>query len=160
MGSQTNFFLTPNDLASLEKALRSAGELNIIGARAEAGRIEFLENLGQEMSGAFLVRPQDLPAVRLRDLSSQSYKTIDGSHSAVVEFGRGRHVGDKFRRGRMYVESAYFEGETLVRKSEDFLRWSARLMRIARRKLRKDPASFFYYGEEAWGLRDSNIQFL
>jgi hypothetical protein len=158
--SQTNFFLTRNDLLSFERALRRAGDFTITAERTEGGRLHILDSLSIGDSRSYLVRPQELTQILLRDVPTRGYKLVDVQRSPVIEFDRSSLRDDAFRRGRMYVMSTYLEGETILRKNEDFLRWVTKLMSLARRKLKKDPASFFYYGEEAWQLRGTKIQFL
>ena len=161
---QTDFFLTSNDQLSLERALRSTEDFVIVGGFPEGGALQFLKNFALEennlgSSRAYLVRPQELPEVRLRNIETRSYKAIDVDRSPVIEFDGCRRLGDRITRGRMYVISMYFEGQTLIRKDEGFLRWTEKLMSKARRKLKKAPGSIFYYGEEAWQLRGAGIEF-
>jgi hypothetical protein len=157
--SQTNFFLTRTDLLSFERALRRAGDFTITAERTEGGRLHILDSLSIGGTRSYLVRPQELAEIRLQAVPTRGYELVDAVRSSVVEFDRPYHGEDVFRRGRIYVQSSYFEGEVLHRKDEDFLRWTTKLMSIARRKLKKDPASFFYYGEEAWQLRETSIEF-
>jgi len=136
----------------------------IVGGFPEGGTLRFLKDFaleGNDLGGrrAYLVRPQELPEMRLRDIETRSYKAIDVDRSPVIEFDGCRRLGDRITEGRMYVISNYFEGQTLIRKDEGFLRWTEKLMTKARRTLKKAPASFFYYGEAAWQLRGTGIEF-
>src|SRR5882757_4577613 len=103
---QTNFFLTSSDQLSLERALRSTGDFMIVGGFPEGGTLRFLKDFaleGNDLGGrrAYLVRPQELPEMRLRDIETRSYKAIDVDRSPVIEFDGCRRLGDRITEGRM-----------------------------------------------------------
>src|SRR5215469_691966 len=115
MGSQTNFFLTGNDLASLEQAFRRAGDFLVIKDEAEGGRMQMLQSTHRAAGDQFriyLARPHEMTEILLREIPGRGYHLIDVERSPVIEFDRCYHQDNIFRPGRMYVINTYWEGET------------------------------------------------
>src|SRR5258708_40083859 len=92
---QTNFFLTSSDQLSLERALRSTGDFMIVGGFPAGGTLRFLKGCaleGTDLGGrrAYLVRPQELPELRIRGNETRGYKAIDVARAPVIEFDGDR----------------------------------------------------------------------
>jgi hypothetical protein len=160
---QINFFLTAADQAALLKYLDTRVEFVVIESVAEGDRLQRLETaevkiMGVDRLKVCLVRPNDIGAVQLTALKNQPYKPVDVLRSPVVEFVRCHHADNILRRGRLYFVTAYFDRRTLVRKDDAFLKWAGTLIAAARRKLMKDSASLFYFGEEALRLKETGTE--
>ena len=163
---QVNFYLTANDQARLLTCLReSVGEFTIVESIAEGDEPHPLEiaevkRMGVDRLKLYLVRPDDVGAIKLNILRSQVYKAVDVVRSPVVEFARCYHADGRLRRGRMYFVTAYYDERVLLHKDSAFLDWATALIATARKRLKKEPSLSSYVGEEARRLKETGEKFV
>ncbi len=159
---QINFYLTNSDQVKLLGDLSERDEFLIASSVSHDGNLRLaqaakLKDIGAEPLQAYLVRPCDMVGVRIRTLENQAH-CVDSRRSPVVEFTRSFHGNNKLSRGRLYVTTAYYDGKTLVRKEDAFVKWATTLISIARKKLKRDAATQSYFGEDALRLKESGIE--
>jgi len=163
---QINFYLTSRDLLGLENQLRTKTEFLIVESVTRQARPEILDSLAirnpeQDRLKICLVQRTKLDEIRLRDVPGQELKFVDELRSPVVEFIRCYETKKKIRAGRLYFVSRYFDPDGhLVSKDSGFVQWADGLLNLAKRRLRKDESSIYYYGQEAYDLRQTNVEFL
>ena len=157
---QINFYLTPSDQEKLEEAFHKAGDFTILRDTAELDgivklkdmKISNMKDIKNEPSNVYLTRAQYIKDIVLRTIEGKNYRTFDEFRSPIIQFDSCRYIDGVIRRGRMYVINSWFEDTV---KEESFLKWSSNLFKIARRSLIKENNSFFYYGAEAWQLKET-----
>jgi hypothetical protein len=157
---QVNFFLTARDQAELLTQLAAVGDFIVVAGTTKSGGVNRLESaeikqMGVDRLQVYLMRPNDIGGVRFHDVPKMGYKSVDVLRSPVVEFDRCYHAEGLLRRGRLYVVTAFYDGMELTRKDGAFLQWAGALIKTARRKLTKDPRSFFYFGADALRCREA-----
>jgi hypothetical protein len=159
---QINFYLTTSDQVELLNDLRRRGEF-LVASCADKGRnlrlveVSKVKDISAEPLQVYLVRPCDVAGVCIRTLENQR-RYVDSLRSPVVQFSRSLHRGNELTRGRLYVTTAYYDGEILVRKEDGFVEWASALILTARRKLKRDSATQSYFGEDAFRLKQSGIE--
>jgi hypothetical protein len=166
MGHQINFFLGPNDHAELEMRLREAGELVVLHVRSPTPEPRQVDNTnftedGKQWLFLYLVRPDDLSAVRTREVAAQRYWSVDDLRSPVIELTRCYYNGKILRRGRLYFVDGYYGAEDQwVEKPEEFKAWANRLFAAARKTLTFDKNLGAHIGPEAEQMRlDGEVEF-
>ena len=156
---QINFFLTAFDQASLLERFSDRGDFAIVNPVSPNGAPHLLETaeikaMGTDRLAIFLVQRDRIDDIQFKFIAKQTYYIVDVVRSPVIEFDRCYHHANRLNRGRLYFVTAYFDERILIRKDEAFVAWTSSLIAIARRKLRKDPKSFFYFGEDALKLKE------
>ncbi len=159
---QINFYLTAADEAELVRHFGRQGEYAILASNAKDCHPELREiaEIGKTESDrlqVFLAQAHDVEAVILRPARKDLWY-IDVERSPVVEFDRCIQTKDKLGRGRLYFVTGYFDQQVVVSKDRSFVEWANGFIKIARRTLKKDPASFFYFGEEALRLKEAGVE--
>jgi len=165
MGHQINFFLSPDDVLKLEKEITSLENTLILKDQsrgpfpAAAKSTELTENDRQWLF-FYLVRERDLDYVVTEEVKTQGYWRIDDMFSPVVEFTRSNFDGEIFRRGRLYYNDAYYNGQgKLVSKTPSFCAWARKVISKARTNLIYDKNLLSYLGKEAIEMRDAGVRF-
>jgi len=159
---QINFYLTAADEVELLRQFGRRGEYAILASNARGRRPELLEraeigNTGADRPQIFLAQTHDVEAVILEEANADLYY-VDVVRSPVVEFDRCSQTKDKLGRGRLYFVASYFDQRGVVTKDRSFVEWATRLIKITRRTLKKDTASFFYFGAEALRLKEAGVE--
>ena len=159
---QINFYLTAADEAELVRRFARRGEYAVLASNAQGRRPELLESAESGKTPAdrmqiFLAQTHDVEAVILKKAREDLWY-IDVLRSPVVEFDRCRQTKQKLGRGRLYFVTSYFDEQVVVSKDRSFVEWATGFIKIARRTLKKDPASFFYFGEEAFRLKEAGVE--
>lgn len=150
MGRQLNFFLMPEDLAVLESAVRSAGQVKFLRSRHSTKNLEVLDSLvitrdqmGHVDLRAYLCRPDDLQQVTLRYVPNQEHFVVQPG-SPVIEVDRCFFDGKFLHRGRLYFFTTNYT-------PADFTRWASRVFRSVRNSLVRQEAfgGYYYFGQIA-----------
>jgi hypothetical protein len=159
MGRQINFFLGPNDQIELEARLRKVDELLILHSRSPGPEPHIVDTMnvthdGKQWLFLYLVRRDDLSAVRTQEVAAQGYWHVDELRSPVVEADRCYYDGKILRRGRLYYVNGYYGAQDQwIEKPEEFKAWAKRLFAVARKTLTFDKKLLAHIGPEAAELR-------
>jgi hypothetical protein len=113
--------------------------------------------MGKTWLTLFLCRPEDVDALRLREVPAHRYWTIDVLSEPVLEFSRPYCDGTVMRRGRLFYQRGdYRQAGTWHAKPEAFVRWADSVLRVARTTLLRDASLDGYLGPEAHSMRLKN----
>ncbi len=140
---QVNFYLMPDEQASFDQLLKSAGALRIITGMSSAFRPQLasttvLHSPGAEDLKVHLVRDQDLELLRADQGPDGKEWFVDVLRSPVIEYWRCFTDGKILRRGRLYFIEDYFNNHgRLVKKDADFLKWARAVIANVRRSMKK-----------------------
>jgi hypothetical protein len=165
MGHQVNFFLTPRDTDILTGDLQKVGPFLVLHSRASTSAPRILESLNLVESGKpwlyfFLVHPDDLDAVVMRNVPAQGYWTVDVVESPVIEFSRCFFDDKTLRRGRMYyVDRFYASDGELQQKSVSFQKWARLIFTTTRKSLKKLDADYVGQDAVAWLAASGGLHF-
>ena len=164
MSHQINFFLGPNDLIELEARLKKVDAPVVLHSRAPTNKPRVLDTInftedGKQWLFLYLVRSEDLTALRMKEVAAQKYWTIDTFISPIVELNSCYYDGKILRRGRLYYMDGYYDQEQWVEKSDDFRTWAKRLLAAARKTLVFDKELGAHVGPEASEMRLRGVEF-
>lgn len=166
MGRQIQIYLTPADLRHFEEELRAKVDLVSLNYRSEGPHPSLapsfeIQEMGKTWLTLFLCRPEDVAALRFREVSAQGYWTVDVLSQPVLEFSRPYFDGAVVRRGRLYYQPGdYSTDGSWHKKPAEFVRWADAVLRVARKTLRRDPSLGSYLGSEAFAMRvKGGVQF-
>jgi len=165
MGHQINFFLSPDDIFKLEKEILSLENTLILKDQSRGPfpstvkSTELTEN-GRHWLFFYLVREKDLDKVITKEVVTQGHWRIDEMFSPVIELIRSSYDGEIFRRGRLYYNDTYYNGQgKLVSKTPGFCAWAKKVISKARRNLIYDKNLLSYLGKEAIEMREAGVRF-
>ena len=115
---------------------------------ANRARLNFEEN-GQKWLFFFLVRPDDLASIQMREVRTQNYWSIDDLRSPVVEFSTCFFDGAKMRSGRVYFQTSYYAetGQPVI-KPDSFVKWARCVLAAVKKTLHRDPTTGNYVGPD------------
>jgi hypothetical protein len=159
LSHQVSFYATKEDVVSIEAGIRGIGPMVILHDRSLDGRPRVVDSLDYEQGGErwlyfFLVRPEHLAQVELRQVPLQDYWSIDATSAPVVEFHLPFYSEEVMRRGRAYFVDSYYAADgTLVQKSSEFSSWAKQVLAAVRKTLVKQGAN--YIGLGAKGMLES-----
>jgi hypothetical protein len=158
MGHQINYYMTPKDVEALGQRFQDKVEFTAIPWRYQSevpprSNSLFVECNGVRERGLYLLHPQHLNQVVSRYIESQSYWTVQGHLSPVVEFDVCFFDNTILRRGRVYYVDRFLDtNHVWVTKSEDFRKWAKTLFSIVKKSLKPlKPGDRYteYIGEDA-----------
>jgi len=157
MGHQVNYYATPVDIAELDRRIRDRLGRCIIPDRSPSNEPMVIDGPEYQVGGRpwlfyYLVRPDQLDKVIMRNVPTQGYWTVDDFISPVIQFNTGIVDEEKneIRPGRLYyVDGYYGADETWVDYSDAFLKWAQSILRIAKKTFVKRKESFYYIGHDA-----------
>lgn len=166
MGKQVNFFAVNSDFDILESALKKIEPFVILKYESPTSAPERADHLrvrrmGEETLALRLCRACDIDSLHTWFVDTQGYWVVDTLTSPVVELNRCYYDGSICRRGRLYFRDGYYldDGRWLD-KPAHFVQWADRVLRLARRTFRRNPALGSYVGPEADELlRCGNVKF-
>lgn len=155
MGHQVNFYLDGADTISLEERIRGLGPLAILHSLSPGPEPRVLDGVNFEENGRpwlflFLVRPEDLPAVKTREVPAQGHWTIDDLRSPVVELNRCFFDGKILRRGRVYYLDGFYVGQEWQDKPDSFRKWAKAVLATTKKGLKKHESEYIGPGAAAW----------
>src|SRR5262245_37946530 len=137
MGRQINYFALPEDMATIEAAIRDTADVTILSWRNPTSTpvqipsiVVSLLEMGHVDLQAAVVRTIDLHRVRAHRVPQQGYWMLDGGYP-VLEVSACYFDGSLLRRDRIY----YYTGEG---NPEDYQGWGSRVLRAVRKVLHKD----------------------
>jgi hypothetical protein len=168
MGRQINFFLHPDDQEEFDKILKSVAECALLPFQQYSNNPTVVQdtvirNLDNEGTRIYMVKPEHFPDLELEYNERHNYWFINDKEAPVIHFDRSIYKDGKIKRGRLYFQTQYLKNSEWVSKPENFVKWGDKLLRTARRKLKKYNWGegryqyTEYLGENAlqW-LRDTN----
>jgi hypothetical protein len=149
MGHQVNFFLLPDDLPIVERAIRSAGAVMFLPGVVARPALQPLETVTMSVSDmgkvglrVYVTEVHFGPWVRFRHIPQQGHFLVDHG-SPVIEFDRSYFDGHVLRRGRLY----FYTG---IDHPSGFSEWADKVLRSVRRTLTRDTTTGpHYYGPHA-----------
>jgi hypothetical protein len=151
---QINLFLTSADEGELLKAIWAKSEYVIVDNIAPNRSPRLLETIEiQDRLKVYLAPPSHVRDIQLSEMKIAPYWTVDVVKSPVVEFVRCYHTEGRIQPGRLYFIIEYYEGKISATKNRDFVEWANTIVKIARRILKNDSESFYYFGPEALNLK-------
>lgn len=141
MGRQINFFLHQDDQADFDTLLKSFGEVVLLPYYHYDNKISIVtdtlvRDIKKEGSRIYLVRPQDLPSIKLRHIVKFNYWLVE-SDSPALDFDRSIFTDNTIQRGRLYFQPQFVENMQWVKKSDEFVKWADKIISTVRRKLKK-----------------------
>lgn len=160
MGHQVNYYLGPEDFRELEQRLRKIHPMAVIHSRSPSAVPRVVSSFEVEDGDAlwlffFLVREDDIDAVRLTEVPTQHYWSVDESRSPVIQFMRCFFDGKVLRRGRLYYNDGYWNADKVwTSKPEPFRKWARSVLAATRRMLQ--PMDGEYIGREARAWQESS----
>jgi hypothetical protein len=145
VGRQVGFYLHPDDEPDFDRFLKSFGEVVLVPHLQRTGTLTTVPDtltasrggFDYEGSRIYLVRPGDLASVQLEHQPSEGYWLVDEAPLAGLHFDRCGLRSDRLLEGRLYFQTRYVRDGRWADPPEDFVRWADRIVRGARRKLRK-----------------------
>lgn len=154
MGKQVLIYATPEDLEELENFLRTRLDFSVIASRSSVTKPQPSNSLSVADPGegglwAYLVRPEDVRAVVLKEVRSKSYWTIDVLRSPVVELRRCYFDGRVLRQGRFFFETGYYRDDSWKDKPKQFVDWADTVFRIAKHFFKHERSLRAYVGKHA-----------
>lgn len=163
MGHQIVFYLTPEDMRATEVRIRSKVPVAISDSRPKEPHPHVLPDtevaeMGKTWLSVYLVRPEDLGAVKLIEVRTQHYWAIDELRSPVIELNRCFFDGKILRSGRVYYTDGYYgEDGAWVAKPWEFIKWAKDVFSAVKKSLKKNERLCAYVGPDAlvWQAENS-----
>ena len=166
MSHQINFYITPSDLADIEKKIIESGELVILHSYSPTSTPRVVDTMVCKPNEPqwlfyYLVRKSDLDKVITNYIEKQNYWSVDSLRSPVIEFNSCYLSKNTIRRGRVYYANKFYDNAgTLICKSDDFCKWAKRIFSILKNCVTKHDKD--YIGSDAieWKAVTKDAQFL
>lgn len=172
MGRQFRFFLLPSDIEALIGGLRS--NLNIKLIQETSPTFTPLElaspiQSGQNWFGAFGRRNASWVRCYLAppsaDIKLRYYPTraewLVQVESEVIEFSGCEYDGNGLLTiGRMYFQADMLLGDSIWRKRDEFIRWSEKIFRAAKKQMVYSESFRAYFGKDADNWRKNGGRLL
>jgi hypothetical protein len=142
MGHQVNFFLTPADMSSLVKQLRSLGELLILSGRSHEAAPKIVDDVNYvdrdgNRWGCCLAQPDLLSQVVMRHVPAQHYWSVHESVSPVIELSQCFFDDRILREGRIYYNDGFYgPDDQWQNKPAAFRSWAKSIFAKTRRSAR------------------------
>lgn len=156
MSHQINFYLTPSDVEALEIKLGNAEQYVVLHSRSKTNhpfalnRLDYVEG-DKSWLYFYLVRPEDVNSVVMRNVPTQDYWTVDVVKSPVVEFNKSFFDGKILRRGRVYYTDSYYDANGgLQSKGDEFIAWAKKMLNVTKRNLQKVNTNYIGLDAKAW----------
>ena len=156
MSHQVNYFLTLSDFQALFERIKKAGPVLILSCESPSSSplvVTERDLMGDPKTLFFkLVRPEDLPLVICRHVSTQGYWVVDVHKSPVMEIGRCYSDDKILRCNRLYyTDGDYDANDAWVERSDEFKKWAKAVFRAAKKGMTclKHVYSGWYIGSEA-----------
>ncbi|WP_338771152.1 hypothetical protein [Massilia sp. METH4] len=142
MARQTQFYVTPEDIADIEAAITSrCGDFVIVQIRSESAFPRLIDTMNHAENAKrwlyyFIARPEDVSKIVLNFVGAQHYWAIDPTINPVIEFHCSYLDGQIVRGGRAYYSARYYDKNGVERsKDEEFLAWADCVMASVRSRL-------------------------
>jgi hypothetical protein len=162
MGHQVNFYLDPADTAELESVWRSFEPMIVLHSRSPSEEPLSVHNVRHVEDGEpwlyyYLVRPDELPAVRTMHVPAQRYWAIDELRSPVIQFSGCFFDDTVLGRGRLYyVDGFYNAAQVWELKPERFRLWAKVMLGKTRKALTKRQTNYIGAGAASWLTLDGH----
>ena len=141
MGTQINFYMSPDDEAEFLAYLRSQEGVQILKDWTSTATPIRLKDLPEPGTHAWfqvwLWNDRISPPPALRLVEKQACYCIDAGSQEVIEFDRSVKDGDRLVRGRLWAEFVSWdrsEPDVMGQKSDAFKKWFNRLSGWIRRR--------------------------
>jgi hypothetical protein len=142
MGRQINFYLHPDDYQEFENLLKTTGDIIFLPHFHYNGKVRTVDttiptDLRKEGARIYLVRQQDFKHIKLMHIEKFGYWLVEDNDLPVLHYDRCNFDNNKIIRGRLYFQPSFVKDMQWVNKSDEFVSWSDKVLRTARRKLKR-----------------------
>jgi hypothetical protein len=162
-GKQVRLFLTKNDLAEFEKALRLAvPAVMFLRDHFRAAQPEVLPTIseleyGVDVLRVLIVRWQDLNKLEYTHIPARKEFFCSPIENPIIEFNRPYVTKEFIRAGRLYFIPSYWGESSKIAKPPEFVEWADSIIRLARRTLKR-VSDKGYAGREALQLQEQGVR--
>jgi hypothetical protein len=158
MGRQIRLLLTLEDADNLFATFHKGCHSGVVHARSPNPRPRVLNSVtfqeaGQPWLFYYLVNPEDVDSITMREVPAQGYWVVDSLRSPVIEFTKSFCDNKSIRAGRLWYDVKYYEGDNLLQKSQSFQSWASQIFKVARNTLTKRDN--YFLGAQAEHLINS-----
>ncbi len=151
--SQINYFMHPDDQREFEIFLSSIGDLCFLPTKHSSTlKVETdPKGLSEQGGHHWIVLGSEIDQVTLSYVKSTGYYLVDDSNSPVIEWWHPKFEAHQIRRGRLYFQKEYLEGDQFYPKSPEMCRLGQKLIRWIRKHYYRDEETTlgFYAGPHA-----------
>ena len=152
MSHQFTYWISPEECSSFEQLLLSVEPSRLIAEQSPSDRVVEVEP-GEGTPGtlhwlkACLVQEDSIDQVVLVPVPPRATWRIDGFPSPIIEITRPSGESGS-TPGRLYYGSGFWTAEKIWEpRSEAFLSWAARVFKVGKGVLRRDPQSGDWFSE-------------
>lgn len=169
MGRQINFFLHPDDQKDFDNLFRSFDDICFLSYYHKTAKPTIIDDTvirDQKVEGSrvYLARKGDLENLNFTFIEKFNYWLIDDSSNPLLHFDRCVSFDNYITSGRLYFQPKYVKNLQWISQSEDFVKWSDKIISHVRKKLRKyrykyENSSYeytAYLGEHAMNLLEDD----
>jgi hypothetical protein len=162
-GKQVRLFLTKNDLAEFEKALRSAiSAVVFLKDHSRSAQPEVLSTIsdleyGVDILPVVLARWQDLNKLEYTHLPARGEYFCSPIENPIIEFNRPYVTKEFIRAGRLYFIPSFWGESSKITKPPEFVEWADSIIGLARKTLKRIPDKG-YVGREALQLHEHGVR--
>jgi hypothetical protein len=164
MGRQVQIYLLPSDAVKLIAILKQKADLRLLSGHSTTSEPHEVDSpiltAGGTTRADCLIAPIRA-SIRAEYIESQNLWSVDTLVSEVIELTACYFDGTSIKRGRMYYQVGFYNGNGVWQdKSPEFLSWAEMIFRTAKRFLKRDKALDAYVGEDAYRWRASGGLFI
>ncbi|MEI8197972.1 MAG: hypothetical protein WCI73_18925 [Phycisphaerae bacterium] len=154
MSHQISFYMMSTDLQCALKSILNCGDYVILHSRSHNSKPRILSKVEFEEDEKtwlyyYLARPEDVLSIKMEEVSTQGYWSIDSLYAPVVELHCCAFDNSTIRQGRLYFEDRYYDdkGQKVV-KPEPYVRWANCVLATMKKNLKRDSSRDAYVGSE------------
>ena len=133
---QLNFFILPDEWGKINQFLLDSEIAVISQPIYDIGKM-YTDDITQKKPGDFdkvyLTSGRFRESIKTEYIETQEYYLVDDYQSCAIAFSRGGfYQGSPYQlhRARLYLVSSYYDKSgTIVKKDEEFLKWSAKIIK-------------------------------
>lgn len=151
MSHQLALRVLEEDLETLERELRRRRSV-FVAYYHHQPEPTLCSGLGKDQCHqplVWLAREDDLGLIGLTYVSAQGHWLVDQIRSPVIEFSRGGLDESRLVPGRLYYRTGYYDDQTWVEFSPEFLKWADGILRLVRRRFLYNREVKAYDGRHA-----------
>jgi len=142
MGRQINFFLHPDDQKDFDDLLRTFDNICFLSYYNKTNKPTIIaDTIIREQivegSRVYLARKQDLKNLNFTFIEKFNYWLIDDSSNPLLYFDRCVSNDNYINSGRLYFQPKYVKNLQWVNQSDDFVKWSDKIISNVKKKLKK-----------------------
>ena len=164
MGRQFQIYLLPSDATKLIDVLKQKVELRLLSSRSTTSEPHEMNSPILTEEGTTradcLITPIHA-SIKTEYREGQNLWLVDTLISEAIEFDACYFDGTSIKRGRMYYQPGFYDGNGVWQnKSPEFLSWAGTIFRTAKNFLKRDKALDAYVGEDAYRWRSGGGVFI